>query len=230
MAAPTPPTPLAARWGLGLELAGGLVLQVAPFLAFASVPVLALRVPVPGVLLHGGVLLVCGFLAVLLAALRRPWPGAQLVLAALASGFLAWDVRLVLERTEYVLGRVQLSLVGVNSFLAKVGADPVDLMPRGTEGWDYLGTGLWLSGLGILLLVAGALLEAAGQASTGKRLPSVLLSLPRCGSCNHRVDFGMAFCPGCGRSQGRGRACPSCGGWLQEGFRYCPGCGSAGPS
>lgn len=220
-----PPVPPLARWGRGLQFCGGLVLQVAPFLPWASVPVLSLTLPVPGIFLHGGVSLVVGFVAVLLAVLRRPLPGVQVLLAGLAAGFLAHDIRLVLERTEYVLGRAQLSLAGLNSTLAKLGAEPIDLMPRGADPWGYVGVGVWAAAGGLSLLVLGSLLEAAGQASTGKRLGSVLLSLPRCSSCGHRLGFDAAFCPGCGGSQLRGSACSGCGGWLEEGFRFCPSCG-----
>ncbi len=225
----TPPTPSLVRWGTGLELAGGLLLQLAPFLTFASVPVLSMRLPVPGLFLHGGVLLVCGTLAVLLALLRRPWPGAQILLALVSSGILAWDSSLVLERTGYALGRVQLSLMGLNSFLARVGAEPVDLMPRGVDPASFLGVGFQIGFLGVLLLLAGALLETGGLVRTGKRWLSVLVSHPRCRGCGHRVGFAMAFCPGCGRTQGRGRPCLSCRAWMQEGHRFCPSCGQ-GPS
>ena len=220
-----PPTPLLVRWASGLELAGGLLLQLAPFLAFASVPLLSLRVPVPGLFLHGGGLLVCGTLAVLMALLKRPWPGVQLVLAAASAGLLFWDINLVTERTAYTLGRLQLSLMGLNSFLAKVGAEPLDLMPRGLEPADFLGPGFRVAALGIALLGIGALLEVLGYGRTGKRWVSVLLACPRCSGCGQRVGFQMAFCPGCGRTQGGGRPCARCGGWTLEGNRFCPSCG-----
>ena len=220
-----PPTPLLVRWASGLELAGGLLLQLAPFLAFASVPLLSLRVPVPGLFLHGGGLLVCGTLAVLMALLKRPWPGVQLVLAAASAGLLFWDINLVTERTAYTLGRIQLSLMGLNSFLAKVGAEPLDLMPRGLEPADFLGPGFRVAALGIALLGIGALLEVLGYGRTGKRWVSVLLACPRCSGCGQRVGFQMAFCPGCGRTQGGGRPCARCGGWTLEGNRFCPSCG-----
>jgi len=220
-----PPTPLLVRWASGLELAGGLILQLAPFLAFASVPVLSLQVPVPGLFLHGGGVLVCGTLAVLLALLKRPWPGAQLVLAATSAGLLYWDVTLVTERTAYTLGRVQLSIMGLNSFLAKVGAEPVDLMPRGVEPADFLGPGIQVGALGIALLGIGALLEVLGYGRAGKRCASVLVACPRCSGCGQRVGFQMAFCPGCGRTQGGGRPCARCGAWTLEGHRFCPACG-----
>lgn len=220
-----PPHPPLARWGRGLQFLGGLVLQVAPFLPWASVPVLSLTVPVPGILLHAGVTLVVGFVALLLAVLRRPLPGVQVLLAALAGGFLVYDLRLVLERTEYVLGRAQLSLAGLNSTLARLGAEPIDLMPRGADPWSYVGFGIWVAVAGLVVLVLGAVIEAFGQASSGKRLESVLISLPRCSSCGHRVGFDMGFCPGCGRSQTSGSACAGCGAWLAEAFRFCPSCG-----
>jgi len=216
---------LLVRWASGLELTGGLLLQLAPFLAFASVPVLSLRVPVPGLFLHGGGVLVCGTLAVLLALLRRPWPGAQLLLAGTSAGLLVWDVTLVTERTAYTLGRVQLSIMGLNSFLARMGAEPVDLMPRGVEPSSFLGLGIQVGALGVVLLGIGAALEVLGLARAGKRWVSVLLACPRCTGCGHRVGFQMAFCPGCGRAQGGGRPCARCGAWTQEAHRFCPSCG-----
>jgi len=220
-----PPTPSLVRWASGLELAGGLLLQLAPFLAFASVPVLSLRVPVLGLFLHGGGVLVCGTLAVLLAVLRRPWPGLQFLLAAASAGLLVWDANLVMERTGYTLGRVQLSMMGLNSFLAKVGAEPVDLMPRGVEPASFLGLGIQVGAWGVALLGIGAALEVLGLARAGKRWTSVLLGCPRCAGCGHPVGFQMAFCPGCANPQGGGCPCARCGAWTQSAHRFCPSCG-----
>ncbi len=225
-----PPLPLPARWGRVLELLGGLVLQAAPLLAFASVPVLNLRVPVPGLLLHGGVLLVCGTLAVLLALLRQPRPGAQVLVALVAAGTLAWDAHLVMERTGYVVGRLQLSLIGLNQFLARVGGEPIDLMPRGVEPAELLGVGLKVGLAGLLLVLAGAGLEVLGWSLAGKRWYSVLLAWPSCSACGHGVDFSMAFCPGCGRRQGRGAPCRACGAWTRQAHRFCPSCGVEAPT
>ncbi len=225
-----PPPTFPARLGLALELLGGLALQGAPFLAFASVPVLNLRVPVPGLLLHGGVLLVCGTLAVLLVLLRRPRPGAQVLVSLVAAGVLAWDAHLVMERTGYVVGRLQLSLIGLNQFLARVGGEPVDLMPRGVEPTELLGIGLKVGLTGVLLLLIGAGLEVLGWSLAGKRWYSVLLALPRCRPCGHGVDYSMAFCPGCGRRQGQGAPCRACGAWTRQAHRFCPACGVESPA
>ncbi len=225
-----PPLPLLARWGVALELFGGLALQGAPFLAFASVPLLTLRVPVPGLLLHGGILLVCGTLAILLALLRRPRPGAQSLVALAAAGTLAWDAHQIMTRTDYVLGRVQLSLLGLNQFLANVGGEPIDLMPRGTEPAEYLGIGIQVGLAGALLLMLGACFQVLGLSLAGKRWYTVILSLPRCSSCGHGAGYDMAFCPGCGRRQGRGAPCRACGAWMQSEFRFCPACGVESPA
>ena len=218
------PTPTGVRWGLLLGLAGGMLLQLAPFLPLARVPLLGLQLPVPSLFLHGGGLLALGTLAVLLAVLRRPWPGVRLLLGAGALALLAWDARLVLARTPGVLGRAQLSLAGLNSWLASLGVEPLELVPRG--GHADLGPGLWVGLAGAALLVAGSGLEALGLASEGRTLPSVLLGLPRCRACGQRVELSMAFCPGCGAARRRGEGCPGCGGWMREGDRFCSACGT----
>ena len=79
--------------------------------------------------------------------------------------------------------------------------------------------------LGIALLGIGALMEVLGYGRAGKRWASVLVACPRCSGCGQRVGFQMAFCPGCGRTQGGGRPCARCGAWTLEGHRFCPACG-----
>lgn len=221
-----PPTPTMARWGRGLQVLAGLALQAAPFLPFAVVPLPWFSVPVPGVFLHGSSLLAFGVLALVAALLRAPRPGLQALLAVASAGLATWDLSLVLQRTDYVLGRLQLSLVGLNHLVQKLGMDALELYHRDTNPWDYVGVGVWLALGAAALLLLGAVLEVLGLASSGKAPWSVLLGYPRCRACGQGVRFEMAFCPGCGRIQGPGRPCPACGQRLEEGHRFCASCGA----
>ncbi|HXE72645.1 MAG TPA: zinc ribbon domain-containing protein [Candidatus Nitrosotenuis sp.] len=221
------PTPSGARWGRRWQALGAVLLVAAPFLAWARVSALGLTVSIPGLFLHASLLVALGllYLGVLLAPAPRPGLGA--LAALLGALVVAWDVRLILVRTDYVLGRLQLALAGLNEVLDKVRLGPLDLGLAAEKGLGHLGPGPWLALLGSALLLGGALLEASAWASGTRALLSVLTGSPRCRACRHRVALDMAWCPGCGRSLRPGRACQECRQWLEEDWRHCPRCGAA---
>ncbi|MBI3928204.1 MAG: zinc ribbon domain-containing protein [Armatimonadetes bacterium] len=214
-------------WGRRIQLLAGLLLLISPFFSWARVEVLGVPIGVPGLFFSGGVLMAVALLgcAGLMAGARIP--GFQLLGAAVSGAVLLRAAVQITERTEYVLGRMQLSLADINAILARLGLDPVELYQRQGSGSAYLAGGLaWGSGA-VLLLALGAALEALGYRGRGLTSWSVLVGRPRCSGCGFAVEHRMRFCPGCGRSAAGESLCGGCGESVRPGYRFCPACGAS---
>ena len=213
-----------ANWGRRLQLLGALILLVSPFFPWSQARVLGLWLGLPGLFLHGALVLASGLLLLLAWLLGLRVPGLALLLAGASAGAAAQDLHWVLTRTEYGLRRLQLTIADLNGVLSQLNLQPIDVFTREDSPWKYVGVGIHLALGGAAVVALGALLEAA--TTPGKKAWSVLLGFPRCRQCSARVDWKMAFCPGCGAGQARTvRACPVCQEPLKAGWQHCPSCG-----
>jgi len=217
-----PISPLVER-GRFLQAAAGVLLQASPFLYWAKVPVFGLSLGVPGVFMHGGVLLAIGFTITVMMLVKVRHPGVSLLLGLSALGVSLLDLRHVVERTAPQLQHLQDSLAGLNYVLGRFNVAEGQVLPPGIEGWDWVDVGAWM-GLGAsVAVVLGGLAEMLGY-RRGKRMGWVLVGLPRCRGCGVRVGWDMSYCPGCALPQRPGTLCGGCGGWMDDWHRFCPSC------
>lgn len=212
----------AGRW---LQLSGGLALVACPFFPWAEVKFLGNDVGVPGIFLHGSVLLAVGLMVITSILVRARIPGFHLLLSLLAAGVGVWDLRTVISRTEKVMDKMQAWLADINAFMTKFRLGSIDLFERSASPWDYAATGVVVGFAGALLLALGSLLEAYTESGQARGFAGVLLGQPRCRECGFRFGLKMDFCPGCGAaSAGAPLVCTRCSKPLEQDYRFCPGC------
>lgn len=212
-------------WGRRIQLLGALVLMVAPFLGWAEVRLLGTRVGLPGLMLGGAALLALGLASSIAVLVRARLPAFHGLAGLVAVAVTGWDLHHILARTQYVMDRLQLSLIDVNQMLARFNVSPIELFTREPTPWRYVGTGVWVAFAGAGLLLVGVGLEVLGYRRDGKSALSSALGLPRCSRCGFRVGHDMHFCPGCGELMVGEHTCTACGAPIARGFRYCPACG-----
>lgn len=220
-----PVSPLVERGRL-LQAGAGLLLQAAPFLFWAKLPLFGLGLGVPGVLLHGGFLLAIGFTIVMMMLVRVRHPGVSLLLGAAALGVTLMDMRQVRERASTWLAQIQETLSGVNQLLEKFYQPPIRVVPEGFDASGAVDVGAWIAFGASIAVMVGALVEMLGY-RRGKKAWSVLIGFPRCTACGARVQWGMSFCPGCALPQRPGTHCEGCDGWMDDWHRFCPHCSRA---
>ena len=212
----------AGRW---LQLLGGLALVACPFFPWAEVKFLGNEVGVPGIFLHGSVLLAAGLVVTTSILVKARIPGFHLLLALLAGLVAAWDLRTVVTRTEQVMDRMQAWLGDINAFMTKFRLGSIDLFERSASSWDYADTGVMVAFAGALLLAVGSLWEAHSESGQVRGFAGVLLGRPRCKECGFRFGLKMDFCPGCGAaSAATPTVCRRCSQVLAKDFKYCPSC------
>ena len=221
--------PSLVSWGRRLQVLGGLLVLLSPFLPWAQVPLLGISLPVPGVFLQGLMLIPVALvvLGAVLAGLRHPW--LPLAASAAACALAVHGGQTVMVRTPYWLKGLQLWLSDLNQVLAKVGARTIEVIPRGVAPVDFVGFGVTVGVVGGVVLGLGAVLETIGYSRTSRPLPA-LLGFPRCRGCGHRVAHAMRFCPGCGVRHSEGKECPACDGAMQPDDTFCPWCGHGCPA
>lgn len=212
-------------WGRRIQLLGALTLIVAPFFGWAEVEIFDSAIGVPGLLLHGSILLALGLVVSTAILVGARLPGFHALATVAAGAVTAWDLSRILARTEYFMGRVQLSLADLNHMLARLNVTPIEVFDRAASPWQYVGSGVWVGVAGTALLGVGVLLELLGYRGEGKTALSVLFGMPRCAACGFSVRHGMRFCPGCGQLLAGERPCRACGAPLARGYTFCPDCG-----
>lgn len=212
------------RAGRFLQLLACLGLMVSPFLAWAEVNLLGSDIGIPGLLLHGSVLLAAGVMGAVAALIGSRRYGFRILLAVLSAWALYHDFKQITERTEYWMGKVQLWVTGLNALVTKFGMSRIELFQKRASDWDYLANGIGLGLAAVTVLVLGILLEAWAESREGRTLVSLLIGRPACGDCGSSFEFSMNFCPGCGR-RGGAVPCAKCGAVIKQGYKFCAGCG-----
>ncbi|MBM3462754.1 MAG: zinc ribbon domain-containing protein [Armatimonadetes bacterium] len=214
-----------AKSGRLLQGLAALLLQASPLLPWVQFPLLGMTLIVPGILLHGALVMAAGVFSLGLLAMRVRLPGVQILLALFSAWWINLDARFIAERTPYYLKKLQLSLVGVNDLLTKVGQNPIDVVPSGWQPGDFVALGVWVAAASCALLIVGAVLEARDY-RRGMQVGWVLLGWPRCAACSARVYHGMSYCPSCRHGLLDGAPCERCGAWVQRGWKWCAQCGA----
>ncbi len=216
-------------WTRRLQAAAALTLAVSAFLPWLRFPLFGLTLYVPGLFMHGAWVLgaALGTLLLVMGGLRQPLAPLSLALGALYALVAQW--RAIEHGTDYALGRLQLSLAGINDALARVNAGRIEVVPTGWPPSQYVAFGWWVAVGAALVLLLAVVAEMAVAASYRAPL-SVVWGQPRCRQCGGRSPWEAVFCPQCGRSQGVGQPCGACGGWLEPGANFCMRCGVAATS
>ncbi|MCA9791768.1 MAG: zinc ribbon domain-containing protein [Candidatus Eremiobacteraeota bacterium] len=214
-----------SRLGRALQLLGALAMTVSPFLAWAEVTIFGSHLGVPGIFLHGAVLLGAGTIISTAVLVGVRLPGFHALLSLLAAYATYSDRVQILTRTEYVMGRVQLWLADINNFIAKLSLPTIEVFQKASTTADYVGQGVTVAFAGCTLVLLGTVLEAAGYQGQGKSFASSFVGRPACNACGTRVAHSMRYCPGCGARQGGQNACAGCGAVLKQEHRFCFDCG-----
>ncbi len=202
-------------------------MMVSPFLDWAEVTVFGSLVGLPGIFLHGAVLLAVGSVLTTAILVGVRWPGFHLILAAGSAWVTYHDWNLVVSRTEYTLGKIQLWLADINSVLSRLNIGYLQVFTKADDTSHYAGQGLWVAALACSVVSLGALVESVGYTRRGKTLIGALVGRPSCSECGFSVAHSMRYCPGCGRPQNGKRGCSRCGANLRADHRFCHDCGQA---